>query len=319
MRAVSMAMKRLRFPAVLALASAVFAGVHAFAQGQPEHPEKPLLWKIEGKGLEKPSYLFGTIHIGDARVTNLHPEARKAFDLSDAVYTEVPMDAASQLAAAPMMMRKDGKSLDEALGKELSARLNEELKLINPALDSTGFQQLATWVVGISLPLLPDQLAGNAPLDKVLWDGAEEAGKKTGAVETLAGQLGIFTGMTEEEQVILLSETIKMLRKDRDEDRDSMAALTSAYLSGDEGKVQAEMDRGMQEIAKSEHREFGEKFMKRLLTDRDVTMAASIAEILGKEPGEVHFFAAGAGHFCSKTSIRSHLEKAGYTVTRIDG
>ncbi|MBG7609027.1 MAG: TraB/GumN family protein, partial [Verrucomicrobia bacterium] len=73
------------------------------------------------------------------------------------------------------------------------------------------------------------------------------------------------------------------------------------------------------EMAESEHKDLGEKFMKRLLADRDVTMAATIAEILSKEPGSVHFFAAGAGHFSSKTSIRSHLEKAGYTVTRIGG
>jgi uncharacterized protein YbaP (TraB family) len=59
--------------------------------------------------------------------------------------------------------------------------------------------------------------------------------------------------------------------------------------------------------------------MKRLLTDRDVTMAATIVEMLAKEPGSVHFFAAGAGHFSSKTSIRSHLETAGYTVTRVGG
>jgi uncharacterized protein YbaP (TraB family) len=26
-------------------------------------PEESLLWKIEGKGLSKPSYLFGTIHL----------------------------------------------------------------------------------------------------------------------------------------------------------------------------------------------------------------------------------------------------------------
>lgn len=36
-----------------------------------EHPVKPALWKVEGKDLTKPSYLFGTIHIGDPRVTTL--------------------------------------------------------------------------------------------------------------------------------------------------------------------------------------------------------------------------------------------------------
>ncbi len=292
----------------------------ALSPGQEaKHPEKPLLWKVEGNGLEKPSYLFGTIHLGPKEVTTLHPEARKAFGSADAVYTEVPMDPASQLAAAPMMIRKDGKTLDDSIGEKVSARLDEELKLINPALDSSAFQALQTWVVGISLPLLPDQLAGNKALDLVLWEEAAETGKKTEGLETVESQLAIFSEMTEEEQVIMLSETIRMLKEDRDKDRNSVDALTAAYVSGDVEKVEAEMERGMKEMADSEHKELAEKFMKRILTDRDVSMAATIAEILEKKPQEVHFFAAGAAHFSSKTSIRSHLEKAGYTVTRIGG
>ncbi len=294
------------------------AGGGLFAQ-EAKHPEKPLLWKIEGKGLEKPSYLFGTIHLGAEEVTTLHPEARKAFESADAVYTEVPMDAASQLAAAPMMMRKDGKTLNESLGEEISARLDGELKIINPALDSSAFQHLATWVVGMTLPLLPDQLAGKKALDIVLWEKAAAAGKKTGAMETFAGQVGIFAEMSEEDQVVMLSETMRMLKEDREKERNSMASLTAAYVSGDVDKVEAEMERGMKEMAEGEHKELAEKLMKRLLADRDVTMAATIAGILAKDPGSIHFFAAGAAHFSSKTSIRSHLEKAGYTVTRIGG
>ena len=311
-------MKRFAVHAVRSLASVALLSGMAFAQ-DIKHPDKPLLWKVEGKALEKPSYLFGTIHIGSEEVTNLHPEARKAFDSADAVYTEVPMDAASQLAAAAMMVRKDGRMLAESLGRALAARLDEELKAINLGLDSAALQSMPTWVVGLILPLLPDQLAGREPLDKVLWDEARKNGKKTGALETTAGQLGIFAGLAEKEQVLLLSETLRMLGKDRKEGRNSVAQLTAAYVSGDVEAVEAEMERSMGEMKEGDHKELAEKFIKRVLSDRDVTMSASIVEILGKEPGSVHFFAAGVGHFCSKTSIRSHLEKAGYKVTRIGG
>ncbi len=296
----------------------LLAGGSVYAQ-EAGHPEKPLLWKVEGKGLEKPSYLFGTIHLGAEQVTMLHPEARKAFDAADAVYTEVPMDAATQLAAAPLMLRKDGQTLNESLGEEVSARLDEELKLINPALDSSAFQPLATWLVGMSLPLLPDQLAGKKALDLTLWEKAAAAGKKTAALETMEGQLAMFTEMPEEDQVVMLSETMRMMKEDREKGRNSIEDLTAAYISGDVEKMEAYMQKNMKEMEGGEHEELSKKFMKRLLTDRDVTMAASIAGILEKEPGSVHLFAAGAGHFSSKTSIRSHLEKAGYTVTRIGG
>ena len=39
---------------------------------------KGLLWKIEKDG--RSSYLFGTMHMTDPRVTTLTPAARKAFD-----------------------------------------------------------------------------------------------------------------------------------------------------------------------------------------------------------------------------------------------
>jgi uncharacterized protein YbaP (TraB family) len=64
-------MKRFIQSAVFSLASVVLLGGQVFGQ-EVKHPEKPLLWKIEGKGLEKPSYLFGTIHLGAEAVTTLH-------------------------------------------------------------------------------------------------------------------------------------------------------------------------------------------------------------------------------------------------------
>lgn len=306
------------FTLLKALVAFLIMGGSLSAQ-EAKHPAKPMLWKVEGQALTKPSYLFGTLHLGLEAVTTLHPEARKAFESAEVVHTELPMDPASQLAIAPLTIRKDGKTLNESIGEELAARLDEELKVINPLLDSSPFQTLSTWVITVTVTLLPDQLAGNKSLDTVLWEEAVESGKKTGALETAEGQLTIFTEMTEKEQVEMLAETLRVLKDDRKNNRDSLAVLTQAYLSGDPDKLEAEMQRGIQEAGSPEMKKQAEKFMKRLITDRDVTMAATIAEVLEKDPATIHFFAAGAGHFSSKTSIRHHLEEAGYTVTRIGG
>lgn len=287
------------------------------AEEEAKHPDKPLLWKITGKGLTQPSYLFGTIHLGDPRVTTLHPAALKAFESADSVHTEVPLDQASQMALVPLMMRKDGKKLDDSIGAEVAAALNAELKRINPALDSKAFQPLATWSIAMILPILPEQFAGRTALDQKLWSDATSAGKETGGLEEPKGQLAFFLELKEEEQVALLSETLETLRKDREAGRDSIGQLKEAYISGDTGKIAAEMDRGMAEMAAGKNKELGERMMKRLLDDRNKTMAESIAGTLGKEPGKIHFFAAGAAHFTSEQSIISHLEKAGYGIARI--
>ncbi|MEP2777557.1 MAG: TraB/GumN family protein [Luteolibacter sp.] len=288
-----------------------------YAEEDAGRPAEPLLWEVSGNGLLESSYLFGTLHLGDKRVTALHPAVERAFAGAGVVMTEIPMDTASMLAAAPKMMRRDGRSLNESIGAELAARVNEELALINPELNSTPFQALSTWSVATMIPLLPDQLAGRTALDKILWDRAEKEGKRMGAMETLDSQLTIFTEMDEDEQVAFLGESLRAMKHDRDLGRDTKEEMKEAYAAGDLEKLNAVLERGFNEMAEGELKELGAAFRKRLITDRDISMAKTIGEVLKAEPGVVHFFAAGAGHFSSETSIRSHLEKAGYTVIRV--
>jgi len=284
---------------------------------EPKHPAKPLLWKIEGNGLESPSYLFGTIHLGGEPLATLHPAAAKAFDSADLVYTEVAMDAETQMTMSLEAVRKDGKTLTESIGPELTKQLDAELKRINPALDATPFDALKTWAIAVALPLLPSQMKGEKALDSLIWERAVAAGKHTAGIERPIDQLGIFNDLSEAEQIILLEETIRQTNEDRAAGRDSMAAMVEAYVAGDLAAIQREVDQSMQSLAESDHQDFGERLLKRVLTDRDVTMAASIDESLRQAPAKTHFFAAGAGHFGGAISIRTHLAAKGYTVTTI--
>ncbi len=297
------------------LAAVGFAGI-AHAE-EPQHPVKPLLWKIQGEGLEKPSYLFATIHLGGGPLDNLHPAAEAAFDAADVVYTEVPMDPGTQLAMVAGMIRKDGKTLTESIGPGLAEKFDEELKQINPALDATPFNQLKTWTAAMALPMLPAQLQGDTPIDIMLWQKAVAAKKQTAGIEKPEDQSGIFDDLTEDEQIILMEEMIRILREDRAEGRDSIRDLRTAYVSGDIAAVQVEMEKALQDLAVGEHKEFGERLMKRLIDDRDANMAGTIHRFLQESPGKVHFFAAGAGHFASKTSILAHLGEKGYQITAI--
>ena len=48
---------------------------------------KGLLWKLEKSG-EQPSFLFGTMHMTDPRVTALPPAAKKAYDAAGTIIIE---------------------------------------------------------------------------------------------------------------------------------------------------------------------------------------------------------------------------------------
>jgi uncharacterized protein len=300
-----------------ALAIAAFLPGMAFCD-DAKHPAKPLLWKIEGKGLTTPSYLFGTIHSSAPAVVKLHPVAEKAFGSADVVYTEVALDMETRLAATPHFLRKDGKKLSESLGKELFARFEEELKHVNPALDAAPFETMSTWGTAVTLMSLPDLMLGKPLLDEVLWINAGKAGKRTGALETVEGNAAIFGKMGEEAQRAMLSGIMTHLDRCREEKVDFNSKLRDIYLAGDLESIAAEMNAFFGEMERGENAEHGKRIRKGLLDDRDANMAASALAALGKEPNLSHFFAAGAAHFASETGIGVRLAKDGYTVTRIE-
>jgi uncharacterized protein len=295
-----------------------FLGASSFAaEESPAHPLKPLLWKIEGKDLAKPSYLFGTIHIGGGPLDNLHPAAEKAFQECDTLYTEIPLDAQTQLAMTQTLLRTDNKTLVQSIGEKLKNQVEAELKAINPALDITPFASMKTWVMAVSLPSLKVQLFGGEAIDAILWRKAEEGKKQTSSIETAESQLALFDSFNEEEQIVFLSETTRVMKADRDAKKDSIQSITDAYITGDVDIIKKEMDKGMAEMTEGEHKELGKRLCQKLLTDRDQSMAATIGKKLAEAPTKCHFFAAGAGLYAGEISIRSHLEKQGYKITRI--
>ncbi|MBB5351643.1 hypothetical protein HNR46_001882 [Haloferula luteola] len=287
------------------------------AVDEPDHPVHPMLWKVEGGKLEKPSWLFGTIHLGKGPVGTLNPTAAEALDGADVVYAELDMDPSVQVGLAQHFIRQDGKTLTDSLGDELSDQLDAELAAIQPALNSVVLQSFKTWAVAITLPLLELQLEGQAPLDMILWNRAEEAGKLTRALEKPEDQFRIFDDLSEQEQVDMLAETLKQMKESRDKGENPNDGLIAAYVAGDDEKLQQWMNRYYDEMLEGEHAELGKKLMKRLLDDRNEAMAGKMAEFLAAEPNRSHFFAVGTAHYLGNHHVRGFLTEKGYKITRV--
>ena len=85
----------------------LLAGLLGFAStsvAQDVKPtEKPWLWIVEG---EKPSFLYGTIHVPDDRVLALPEVVEEAIGLSDGLLCELKMDPQSQMQQQMAMMGK---------------------------------------------------------------------------------------------------------------------------------------------------------------------------------------------------------------------
>jgi hypothetical protein len=181
-------------------------------------------------------HLFGTIHISKGPAVTLHPNAQKAFDASSHFYAEIPMDPTSQMATMPLMMRKDGKTLDEAIGKDLAAGFDDELKLINPALDVQPFQTMSTSFAAVLPQMLPHQLAGGKPLDLMLWDQANLEGYRLrqGARQSRIGRAPMGYSRFECHDVYLANASFVLMRRRANEmiqTNTSKGSLCILYLS----------------------------------------------------------------------------------------
>ena len=282
------------------------------------HPDKPLLWRVTGNGITKPVHLFGTIHLGDPSVSTLHPTAQRVFDAADHFYAELDLSRESQLAMAPLIMRTDGKTLNQSIGKELAAQLDAELQLINPQLNSAPFQTIKTWMAATMPQMLPEQLKGLQALDARLWLAATKAGKKTGGLEKADSQIKAFDVLTEAEQIVYMKHALESLAKDRAQGTSEITKLKEAYIKGEVSALKNYINKSLHEMTTGENKEIGKKLWDSILVNRDKSMSDTIIKVLKEKPDGSHFFAVGAAHYCFETSILFYLKKAGYTITRID-
>lgn len=283
------------------------AGKAKAAKIQPT--KKPFLWKIEGK---KTSWLFGTIHLPDDRVLAIPKPVLDAVDACDVMNAEIPMDFTTQLSMAPRMLIGGGKTVKDLIPKALYARVEKlfaEKKVPLFPLD-----QMKLWAMTTQIAILDHikKFQTAQPIDMVLYNRAQSAGKQVGGLETISEQLSVFEELTMAEQIQMLEQTLDLLDEFKKKGEDPIEEMLAAYLAGDSKKMLA----AMLESYDPEN-ELDKKVMKRLFYDRNVRMADRIADKIKLAKDKSFFFAVGAGHLLGDDGMVRLLEKKGYKLERI--
>ncbi|HME98495.1 MAG TPA: TraB/GumN family protein, partial [Terriglobia bacterium] len=112
-------MKRRRSLGLFACAFLIISLVDQIS-AQIRATEKPFLWRIEGP---VPSYLYGTVHVPDARVLELPEVVRRALSAADVFNAEIPLDGATQLSMMSKIMLPPGQDLRSVVGEDVFARV----------------------------------------------------------------------------------------------------------------------------------------------------------------------------------------------------
>ena len=271
------------------------------AAARTEDFKRGLLWKIETSGVAA-SYLFGTFHTSDPRITTLPCPVEEAFGRAASYTMEVITNGAGISAMAEAMYFNDGKKLKDVLGDAL---YQETLRTIgsSDAGPSIAIDQMKPWAV---LLMLSGPRSGSGLfLDMALQLRAIYRDKPTYGLETMQEQIAVFNGMTLDDQIVLLRDAVR----DTQRPQDVMEEITQAYLKRDLAGLMS-----LNEKYKPEDARIYATMMHRLLVQRNINMATRMRVRLREGNA---FVAVGALHLPGDTGLLRLLRDAGYRVTRI--
>ena len=260
-----------------------------------------LLWKIETPGIA-PSYLFGTYHTNDPRITTLPCPVKDVFDRASSYTMEVITNGAGIVSMAEAMFFNDGKTLKDVLGEPL---YQKTLRTVG-ATETTktgGINNMKPWAV---MMLLSSPREGRGLfLDMALQFDATHRGMPTYGLETMQEQIAVFNGMSLDDQIVLLRDAVQNYQLTQD----AMEELTRAYLKRDLSALLA-----LNEKFKPKDARVYADMMDRLLVRRNANMAERMRVRL-KEGNA--FVAVGALHLPGDNGLLRLLSAAGYHVTRV--
>ena len=267
------------------------------------HPNG-LLWKIEKQGISN-SYLYGTMHVGDPRVTNLSREVEQAFKQADHFAMEVLMNFQAMGVITSASFFNDGRTLKGVMGhieyKRLTNLINKRIFISEDVINN-----MKPWAVLMLLMMPVDQQTqGSSALDMVLYRRASQRNMKLTGLETAQEQVSVFDSMSIQDQLWMLNRSIKEI-----ETTDAqMPEMLDAYVSRDLAKLVQ-----IQQSFMYEDSDIDDRFMYQLLDVRNVRMADRMSPIL--ETGDA-FIAIGALHLPGESGVLHLLEQQGYKVTSI--
>jgi len=264
--------------------------------------EASLLWKIEGKNLPQPSYLYGTIHLICPSDFVLSDTLKGCLKRTEQLTLEIDMDdPGMMMAMMKSMAMQEGKQLKDLLDARDYDRLNVYFK------DSVGmsiapFERAKPFML---MSVLLSRVLACQPqsYEMSLMGLAKKQKVEVIGLETVEEQMAVFDSIPYADQAKMLVTLMDSLPQARQEfgklvqvyKNQDLAALYNLTLESD-----FEME-NQQEV---------------LLTDRNKRWIPVIERQMADKPT---FVAVGAAHLGGEQGVIALLRKEGYSVVPVWG
>lgn len=280
-------------------------------EGEAHRPStfgQGLLWRITSGPSptkeESPSYLFGTIHSEDSRVTQLPAVVRHAFNSSTSFCAELSFDPSTLAQLGHGMRYSDGQNLQAILGADLFGRVVP--LMVEYGVPQSAVSQLKPWAIFMTLSMPKPQTG--LFLDLILYEMAKQQGKSVCGLETAAEQIEIFDHTPLADQVVLVRETVKQYASLPR----LFMALLERYLARDLAGLIALTEANTPTL--SEEKRIYEAFLDRLVNERNARM---VDRLLPRLREGVAFIAIGALHLPGDQGVLHLLQNRGYQVSAV--
>ena len=267
-----------------------------------------LLWKISGRGIEKPSYILGTHHAVPFTYCDSIPGLMKAFEEVEFVIGEFDMVKMGEMTPSQMqnmqkmmMMPADTTLLSlfsEKEKEQLDAYLKEtvgaELQMFSAMKPMT---IMVTVQNKILMDIIPD-IASMTGMDKYMQTLAVSKGKSIGGLETMEYQMNLLYGCSLEEQADALLEMAQ-----NGNSKELMTELTVAYKTQNLDVLWS--------VFKDQMTNYE---YDALVSVRNRNWENQIMELL---PVQSSLFVVGSGHLPGEKGMINLLKKAGYKINPV--
>ena len=293
---------------VLGIFLLLWAGLAAAVEDHPVRHGEGRLWKIE-RGDAPPSHVMGTIHVTDARVRDLPPEIRRAFEGSEQAAFELLFHPEERAATAQAQRLPKRVSLAKLLDKQTYEKVVEQAAAYG--IPARAVETMQPWALALTFQVSPEEfqrrLDGDLILDLWLIQWAYDLGMRVVALEKVEEQIAALEAMQgESDPAEILREVLVQL----EENPNGHAELLEQYLAGDMRTAY----RQVEEMAVNDAELGSQAFKEVFLDARNHRMVERMLPLL--ERGKA-FVAVGALHMPGEEGILHLLEQRGYRVTRV--
>ena len=281
---------------------ATFAGSsYVSAQAKPK-VETSLLYEVSGKGLAKPSYVFGTFHaICSTEMVPL-TSLDAYLTQTNQLMMEIDMDDKTEMGSmAGAVAMPEGKTLKDFLTAEELVKVDELTRnyLGVPAETVKSIKPSTLMIILITRP----KAIGCTPvtIDLDLMKNAVAMKKPVVGLETVASQIKVLDSIPLEKQ----AKQLYQMSLDPPKAIEQLKKLMAVYKTQDVEKLFETTNSQMLE---------DKEFHMRLLDERNISWIPKLEAAFKEKPT---FVAVGAGHLGGKNGVLSLLRKKGYRVSPV--